>query len=355
LNSARTTTDGRTNIPTIFFGGGTPSLMPASVFAEIMAALRKNFSVAPDAEITIEANPGTLDSSRLREFVASGVNRVSIGVQSLRDDGLKFLGRIHSAAQAMDLIKAARRAGVRVSADFIYGLPGQTSADIRAMCREINSLRLGHASLYELSIEPGTPFSRMNLRMPDNGAMAEMYEAIDEALDLPRYEVSNYALPGFECRHNANVWDGSPYLGLGPGAAGRVLIDGQWWETRVSGSASRQKADAVAEQRLGVRARATEMLMTGLRTTRGVLLAREIRDIIDWDFVGGNKELFVFSAAGPHAAGNADAMCPPPEGGLRAKPGGGGNTARGGAGPERLSVRKKAFLTLDNLIVKLLK
>ena len=291
---------GQAEIPTIFFGGGTPSLMPTKIFAEIINELRNSFSVAPDAEITIEANPGTLDSERLSDFIAAGINRISIGVQSLRDDELKFLGRIHNASAARELIKSAQDSGLRVSTDFIYGLPNHTPADVKELCKNINSLGLEHASLYELSIEPGTPFARQNLQMPDNEIMAQMYEAIGETLTLPRYEVSNYGVP---CKHNANIWDGQPYLGLGDGAAGRVLIDNKWYET----------ANGV-KNFLSNNQRAIEILMTGLRTTHGVLLTPEIREIIDLDFANGND--FVIKN-------------------------------------DRLIA--KSFLTLDNLIVKLLK
>ena len=340
---------GRAHVFTVFFGGGTPSLMPTPIFAEIMAALREKFDMAPDAEITIEANPRTIDTARLQEFIAAGVNRISIGVQSLNDDELKFLGRIHDAAAARELIATAQKTGIRVSADFIYGLPGQSVEDVKNLCGQINDLKLEHASLYELSIEMDTVFARMNLRMPDNETMAQMYETIGETLHLPRYEVSNYGTP---CKHNANVWDGQQYLGLGPSAAGRVLINGQWWETRstppfAEGSAAllcapvggmEEKNDDTPHQGLLTRCarkptlsspaggevllphsdRAIEILMTGLRTTRGVELTPEIREIIDWDFAQlamSNEQLAIKD--------------------------------------DRLIA--KSFLTLDNLIVRLLK
>jgi oxygen-independent coproporphyrinogen-3 oxidase len=266
---------GRVPAPTIFFGGGTPSLMPTKIFAEIMTELRKAFDIALDAEITIEANPGTLNALRLAEFIAAGVNRISIGVQSLNDKQLKFLGRIHTADEARKLIAAAQDAGLRVAADFIYGLPGQTRNDVVQLCKQINELNLEHVSLYELSIEPRTKFATMSLQMPDNETMAKMYQAVEETLALPRYEVSNYGIP---CKHNANVWDGAPYLGLGAGAAGRVLADGVWLETK-----------SVQWMQLPAGARATEILMTGLRTMRGAELTPEIMDIIDMDFARGNQ------------------------------------------------------------------
>ena len=291
---------GRAKIPTIFFGGGTPSLMPTKIFAEIINELRNYFSVTSDAEITLEANPGTLDKTKLKEFITAGINRISIGVQSLRNDELKFLGRIHDAATARELIAIAQNSGLRVSADFIYGLPNHTPTDIKELCKNINSLGLEHASLYVLSIEPRTPFARQNLQMPDNETMAQMYEVIGETLTLPQYEVSNYGTP---CKHNANIWDGQPYLGLGDGAAGRVMIDNQWYETLNNQQTPLQN-----------HARAVEILMTGLRTTRGVLLTPEIMEIIDLDFANGDNFII-----------------------------------------KNNRLIAKSFLTLDNLIVKLLK
>lgn len=291
---------GQTEIPTIFFGGGTPSLMPTKVFSEIMDKLCDSFSVEENAEVNIEANPGTLDELRLKEFITAGINRISIGVQSLRDEELKFLGRIHNSAAARKLITTALDSELRVSADFIYGLPNHTPDDVKELCKNINSMGLEHTSLYELSIEPGTPLAQKKLQMPDNETMAQMYETIEETLTLPRYEVSNYGVP---CRHNSNVWDGQPYLGIGAGAAGRVLIDNQWYET------------ANGKQTfLPGRTRAVEILMTGLRTTRGVLLTPKIHEIIDPDFANGNDFFIKDNRLTP-----------------------------------------KSFLTLDSLIVKLLK
>ena len=142
---------------------------------------------------------------RLDEFIANGANRLSIGVQSLNDDELQFLGRRHNVAKAMRLIDVAKSRNIRVSADFIYGLPRHNAKSVEKLCNEINKIGLTHCSMYELTIEPSTPFGKMNLDMPSNTEMAEMYNVIGETLNLPRYEVSNYAVPGFECRHNQNV------------------------------------------------------------------------------------------------------------------------------------------------------
>ncbi|MBR4624858.1 MAG: radical SAM family heme chaperone HemW, partial [Alphaproteobacteria bacterium] len=218
------------DIPTIFFGGGTPSLMPVGIFEKIINCVRQYFNVVPQCEITLESNPGTINKEKLIDFISNGVNRLSVGVQSLNDEDLVFLGRKHSVFQAKDLLDNAMNAGIRVSADFIYGLPKQSEKSVVQMCKDINKLGLQHISMYELTIEKDTVFGKMNLNMPDNDTMAKMYNIIPETLSLPRYEVSNYAAPGQECRHNQNVWQGDAYVGIGKGAAGRVYIDNEWYD-----------------------------------------------------------------------------------------------------------------------------
>lgn len=273
---------GHIDVPTVFFGGGTPSLMPVWCFEKIMNTIRADFNLLSGAEITLESNPGTLDENKLRGFCNAGVNRLSVGVQGLDDDKLKFLGRRHSVADALNLLRVAQGMGLRVSADFIYGLPGDTVADVIKLCNQINKLGLQHCSMYELTIEPDTPFGKMNLNMPNNETMAQMYLAIGDTLQLPRYEVSNYATPGNECRHNQNVWDGDAYIGIGRGAAGRVFMDGIWYE-QLGNGARFEKLDNVA--------RATEMILTGMRTVRGCRLTDTVKNVIDIDWVLGNPNL----------------------------------------------------------------
>jgi oxygen-independent coproporphyrinogen-3 oxidase len=277
----------RCRVPTVFFGGGTPSLLPAAIFARIMNAVRAAFDVAPDAEISIEANPGTLDAAKLREFAAAGMTRLSVGVQSLDARALSFLGRRHSARDAIGLLDSARALGLRVSGDFIYGLPGQTLRDVMDMCRGILELGLSHASVYELCIEPGTPLAARGVAPVGNDAAADMYMAVNQSLApaLQRYEVSNYAALGDECRHNADIWAGGAYIGVGPSACGRVLLDdGRWLETR-------EFAGEITERALAPRTRALEKIITGMRTMRGVGLSPDVRDAIDWKFVKENPDL----------------------------------------------------------------
>jgi oxygen-independent coproporphyrinogen-3 oxidase len=238
-----------------------------------------------DCEISLESNPGTIDGDKLRQIQSIGMNRLSVGVQSLDNEDLRFLGRRHNVADAVRLIQDSIDLGLRVSADFIYGLPGQTAHDVENLCGRINKLGLRHCSMYELSIEPGTPLSKMNLTMPRNEEMAAMYEAVGRTLELPRYEVSNYAAPGQECRHNQNVWDGRPYIGIGPGAAGRPFVNGIWYE---------QTGAFGAIHKMDPNARALEKLITGMRTIRGVALTNDVRDVIDWGFAVGHPELVQF-------------------------------------------------------------
>ena len=259
---------------------------------KIMDSIRKNFEVNTNAEITIESNPGTIDENKLGEFCAAGVNRLSIGVQSFDDDKLKFLGRIHNANDARKLIDAAIKRGIRVSADFIYGLPGDTAKDVIDICNEINKIGLTHCSLYELTIEPDTAFGKMELAMPDNDTMAEMYIAIENTLNIPRYEVSNYAAAGHECRHNQNVWDGEPYIGIGIGAAGRVFMDNVWYEELGGGKMFQPMSDD---------ARAIERVITGMRTMRGVRMDSATKKILNLEFAKSHTDMVMFSGDRLHA------------------------------------------------------
>ena len=225
-----------------------------------------------------------MDKIKLSDFVSNGVNRLSVGVQSLKDEELEFLGRIHNASQAKDLLQCAMNIGLRVSADFIYGLPNQTEQTIQDMCMDINKLGLQHVSMYELTIEKNTPFGKMHLEMPDNETMAKMYTTISNTLSLPRYEVSNYAVPGQECRHNQNVWAGDAYIGIGRGGAGRVYMNDIWYE-EMGGFEKFEEIDN--------KTRAEEKILTGMRTVKGVKLDDDVRALIDFDWVYKHKNLVV--------------------------------------------------------------
>jgi putative oxygen-independent coproporphyrinogen III oxidase len=217
-------------ISSVFFGGGTPSLWDPRELGRVLARLRELFDVASDAEISVECNPTSLDGDRARALLDVGANRLSIGTQSLRQEQLKFLGRLHDPAGARAAVAAAIAAGVpRVSTDLIFGLPGQSPEDAREQAEALADSGLKHLSCYQLTIEPGTQFGERKKRgllpMADDGAVADAFLAIDEALErrgLRHYEISNYAVPGDEAQHNLAYWRGDEYVGLGCGAFGYV-------------------------------------------------------------------------------------------------------------------------------------
>jgi len=275
---------GRRPLASIFFGGGTPSLMEPETVAGLIADATRLFDPLPDLEITLEANPTSVERGKLAAFRAAGVNRASLGVQSLDDGALRMLGREHSGAQAIAALEAARATFPRVSFDLIYARPGQSAADWRAELDRALMLCADHLSLYQLTIEPGTGFEALHRRgelvLPDDELAAELYVATAEACarhGLLPYEVSNLARPGAESRHNLAYWRYADYAGIGPGAHGRVTLDGELvatrrhrapepWAERVE----RQGHGSTAEERISRRDRAREMLLMGLRLTEGV-------------------------------------------------------------------------------------
>jgi oxygen-independent coproporphyrinogen-3 oxidase len=222
----------RPPVQSIFFGGGTPSLMTGVAVAAVLEAISRLWSVAPDIEVTLEANPNSVEQQRFRDYRAAGVNRVSIGVQSFDAESLKQLGRLHDAAEAKQAIALAIEVFPRVNFDLIYARPGQT---IRAWEDELQSaLAFGteHLSLYQLTIEQGTAFATLHrsgkLVLPEDDIAAEFYTATQEVCDaagLPAYEVSNHARTGGESRHNLLYWRYGDYAGIGPGAHGRLTLD----------------------------------------------------------------------------------------------------------------------------------
>ena len=225
---------GRT-VSTIFFGGGTPSLMQPATIAAVLDAVARHWHVAPDAEITLEANPTSVEATRFRGYRTAGVNRVSLGVQALDDRVLTELGRLHTAREALDAVGIARTVFGRYSFDLIYTRPGQTTGRIgRRELRTALAEAGEHLSLYQLTIEPETPFAALHaagkLRLPDEDTARALYDTTQEicaAHGLPAYEVSNHARPGGECRHNLVYWRAHEYAGIGPGAHGRLDIGGE--------------------------------------------------------------------------------------------------------------------------------
>ncbi|MFS3134567.1 radical SAM family heme chaperone HemW [Gluconacetobacter sacchari] len=287
----RLTAHGPRRLGSIFFGGGTPSLMAPETVAALIADARAMFAAVPDLEITLEANPTSVEIGRLRAFRDAGVNRVSLGIQSLDDDALRLLGRQHSAGQAIAALESARALFGRISFDLIYARPGQSPAAWRAELDRALGLVSDHLSLYQLTIEPGTRFEGLHrqrlLALPDDESAARMYEdtaCVAAGHGLDAYEVSNYARPGAESRHNLTYWRYGDYLGIGPGAHGRMtLADGlhatrrhrapEPWAERVE----RTGSGLMQDERLSARDRAREMLLMGLRLTEGVPEARFAR------------------------------------------------------------------------------
>jgi putative oxygen-independent coproporphyrinogen III oxidase len=275
---------GRRKLASIFFGGGTPSLMNPDTVAALIADARTLFEADDDIEITLEANPTSVEAGRLAAFRAAGVNRVSLGVQSLDSTALKLLGREHSAGQAVAALEIARAIFPRVSFDLIYARPGQDMASWRAELRTALGLVSDHLSLYQLTIEPGTGFEALHRRgaliLPEDDDAAAMYDATaDEAarFGLLPYEVSNYARPGAESRHNLAYWRYRDFAGIGPGAHGRLTLDGQLRATRRHRApepwAERVERDghgSTAEEPVSQGDQAREMLLMGLRLTEGV-------------------------------------------------------------------------------------
>ena len=218
-------------VDTVFFGGGTPSVLSADQIGRIMDALREVFLILPDAEVSLETNPGTADFEKLSAFKEAGINRLSMGVQSMHDEELRLLGRIHTADQALEAFKTARAAGFdNINIDLMSALPGQTFDSWADSLRQAVEWRPEHISAYSLIIEPGTPFSALYDAgelppLPDEETDRKMYHYTREYLaqhGYGRYEISNYALKGRECRHNSGYWTGHPYLGFGIGAASYV-------------------------------------------------------------------------------------------------------------------------------------
>jgi putative oxygen-independent coproporphyrinogen III oxidase len=271
-------------VSSIFFGGGTPSLMQPETVAAILETIARHWAIAPDAEITLEANPTSVEAGRFRGYRAAGVNRVSLGVQALDDRALTELGRMHSAREALDAVAVARNAFARVSFDLIYARPQQTPQDWASELKRALAEAGEHLSLYQLTIEAETPFAALHaagkLKTPDDEISRTLYDVTQEicaAHGLPAYEISNHARPGAESRHNLIYWRAHEYAGIGPGAHGRLDIDG---ERRATATEKRPEAWLTAVESKGHglitddvlmrEERADEFLLMGLRLAEGI-------------------------------------------------------------------------------------
>jgi putative oxygen-independent coproporphyrinogen III oxidase len=280
-------TRGRT-VSSIFFGGGTPSLMQPSTIAGILNSIARQWRVADDAEISLEANPTSVEAERFRGYRAAGVNRVSLGVQALDDRALAELGRMHTAREALDAVGVARDVFDRFSFDLIYARPGQTPEQWAKELKEALAYAGEHLSLYQLTIEPDTPFAALHaagkLKTPDDDRARALYDTTQEicaANGLPAYEISNHARPGAECRHNLVYWRGHEYAGIGPGAHARLDIEGRRHalatEKRPESWLMRVEANGhgvITDEILTREEMSDEFLLMGLRLAEGIDIAR---------------------------------------------------------------------------------
>jgi len=274
----------------LFFGGGTPSLMPPETVAALIEAADALWGLDPDAEITLEANPTSVEADRFRAYASAGVNRVSMGVQALNDPDLRALGRMHTAAEARAAFDVARAAFDRVSFDLIYARQHQTPAAWEAELREALAMAVDHLSLYQLTVEPGTRFAELHARgrlrgLPPDARSAEMYaltQALAAGAGVPAYEISNHARPGAESRHNLVYWRSGDFAGIGPGAHGRLTVEGRRLATETERApgpwlAAAGAPEAIRTEALSDEDRAAEHLMMALRLGEGADLDRHAR------------------------------------------------------------------------------
>jgi putative oxygen-independent coproporphyrinogen III oxidase len=271
-------------VGSVFFGGGTPSLMPPETAAALLDRVQSHWAVMPDLEVTLEANPNSVEADRFRAFAAAGVNRLSLGVQALDAAALRLLGRLHDRDEAITAIEHARETFPRFSFDLIYARPGQSVAAWRRELDEALTIAGEHLSLYQLTIEPGTAFARLARRgelvPPEEDSTAALFEITQDRLaaaGLPAYEISNHARPGAECRHNLAYWRYQDYVGVGPGAHGRLTRAGTKFATRqyrlpekwlaaVEATGGGIEEIAPIDRETAIE----EMLMMGLRLVEGV-------------------------------------------------------------------------------------
>jgi putative oxygen-independent coproporphyrinogen III oxidase len=314
---------GPKTVTSIFLGGGTPSLMDPSTVGALLDGVAKHWTMPRGIEITMEANPTSVEAERFRGYRAAGVNRVSLGVQALDDGDLKFLGRMHSVEDALKAVKLAREIFPRMSFDLIYARPNQTIAAWEEELKQAISYAVDHLSLYQLTIEEGTPFFGLHkagkIITPDEEHAAQLYEATQEITEregMPAYEVSNHAKPGAESRHNLTYWRYGDYAGIGPGAHGRLTRGNdkmatvtekhpETWLERVE-----KDGDGMIEQDLlGADEQSDELLLMGLRLREGVDLAR-------WQQLSGHdpdpeREQFLLEHGFIERLGNSRLRCTP--------------------------------------------
>ncbi|KXG84541.1 radical SAM family heme chaperone HemW [Agrobacterium bohemicum] len=310
-------------VTSVFLGGGTPSLMNPQTVGAILDGIARFWHVPDGIEITMEANPSSVEAERFRGYRAAGVNRVSMGVQALNDRDLKFLGRLHDVADALKAIRLAREIFPRMSFDLIYARPNQTVDEWEKELVEAISYAVDHLSLYQLTIEEGTAFYGLHkagkLIVPDGDQSALLYEATQEITarhGMPAYEVSNHAMPGAESRHNLTYWRYGDYAGIGPGAHGRLTKGGTKLATATERhpetwleAVERDGHGILDQEVLGVEEQSDELLLMGLRLREGVDLAR-------WSDLSGrdldpDKEDFLLQHGFIERIGNSRLRCTP--------------------------------------------
>jgi oxygen-independent coproporphyrinogen-3 oxidase len=314
-------------VGSVFFGGGTPSLMPPETVAALLDRVRARWVVAADVEITLEANPNSAEADRFRAFAAAGINRLSLGVQALDDAALRALGRLHNRKEAIAAIERACETFARYSFDLIYARPGQSVAAWKAELAQALMLAGEHLSLYQLTIEPGTAFATLSQRgeliLPEEDVAAALFETTQDCLDaagLPAYEISNHARPGAECRHNLAYWRYQDYLGIGPGAHGRLTRCGvktatqqhrlpEKWLAAVEATGTGTESVEPIDRETAIE----ELLMMGLRLVVGVsrqrlediagqsaesLLGRRLTPLVEGGFVTLDRDRLAATASG---------------------------------------------------------
>ena len=314
---------GARTVTSIFMGGGTPSLMKPETVDAILSGIARHWHVPDGIEITMEANPSSVEAERFRGYRAAGVNRVSLGVQALNDRDLKFLGRLHNVEDALKAVKLARDIFPRMSFDLIYARPGQREQDWIDELGEAISYAVDHLSLYQLTIEEGTPFFGLHkngkIVLPEPEDAARLYEITQEvtaAAGLPAYEVSNHAVPGAESRHNLTYWRYGDYAGIGPGAHGRLTSGGRKYAISTERNpeawleAVRAQSHGMVEnESLEREEQADEMLLMGLRLREGL-------DLVRWSEKAGRavdpeKEDFLLAHGFLERLGNSRIRCTP--------------------------------------------
>ena len=294
---------GKKRVKTVFFGGGTPSLMPIFLVEGILKKISEVFEMKKDVEISLEANPTSFESKKFKDLRRVGVNRLSLGIQALNDEDLKFLGREHSASEAMKSIEEARNIFDNFSFDLIYARPKQNLKDWEAELKKAINFGTSHLSLYQLSIEKGTKFyssfNKGEFEMPENDLAADFYELTDQITKengFFDYEISNYAKKGKECKHNLAYWQGDDYIGIGAGAHGRLYFEGD--NVRKSTMMTHKPQnwlDLVSEKGVGIQKQENlsaqdtleELVLTSLRTQKGfelAMLQKHFKDKIFGDY-----------------------------------------------------------------------